>query len=353
MSVGRIKYLDILRGMGMLMVIYQHTALLPKDSVAGNALICLTYGAVPCFMLVSGGLMHQKRGLDWRKYILKLLKMYLLLAFWKAVYLIFYQNLYGLVFRRRDLACYLFLFASLPGVNAGLLWYIEAYLAVMLLYPVTWFLFQGGKNGRRILAFLGGILLAGNCFVIIKQECAYISLAQAQKVLPCLYYGNMCYYFIAGAFLLAQKEQIIGFLKHSKLRSLIPGVLIVLGVLGLMLIKFRDIGCFSWQQEHVENAYCRIPTILLSTGLYLSVMLGGECSKRLSCFFGDIIGKNTLGIFFLHGLVLPCFQICIGVYFADVKSFGLHLLVTAAVLLICILLVRLLAKIPVIRRVIQ
>ena len=54
-KTSRIVYLDVLKGVSMLLVIYCHGVLLPYHSVVGNLMMTLAWGAVPCFRYGIGG----------------------------------------------------------------------------------------------------------------------------------------------------------------------------------------------------------------------------------------------------------------------------------------------------------
>lgn len=382
MKKERIEYLDILKGIGIFLVAYEHVSMLPKNSVFGNILMCISYGAVPCFMMVTGGLMSRSKEMNWKKYIFRLIKMYLLLCFWKVVYLVFYMKLNTLSFSKTELFRYVFLFETLPDVNSGLLWYLEAYLAVMVLYPVTWFLFKGGRNGRITLAFWGSLVFISSLGVIGCNS--FLGENSVQTVVPYMAYGNMFFYYILGAFLLEYRERIHGFIsgktpsfngkkfpaeyirKHGKL---IPAVLLAGGTLGLLGLKYLDTRSICWEQVHVSNAYYRISTILLSVGIYLTVMEIGFYIQDVSCvqsrikrksgryfcaFFqmiGEIFGKTTMGIYLLHGLLVPCLQVYVSTHPSITLSLGLHVFVTLLTVLACSFVTKILQKIPMLREV--
>lgn len=349
MKKERIEYLDVLKGIGIFLVVYEHVAMLPKNSVLGNVLMCMSYGAVPCFMMVTGGLMHRRRELDWQKYLLRLVKMYLLLCFWKAVYLLFYKSLYTLSFSPKAIFSYLFLFGTLPEVNSGLLWYLEAYLAVMLLYPVTRFLFRGGRDGRLILLFWSGLVFCGSLAVIVSTHFEGMKI---ESVAPYMPYGNMFLYFTAGAFLLEERERIQDFLAQKKWGRYAPAALVFAGTLGLMALKFFKTGTWCWEQLHVSNSYYRISTILLAAGIYLAVLQMDSCKNPVSVFIGNFLGKATMGIYVLHGILVPCLQILIAEHFPGNESLGLHLLVTVFTILVCGAAAKVLQKIPVVKEIV-
>ncbi len=67
-KTSRIVYLDVLKGVSMLLVIYCHGVLLPYHSVVGNLMMTLAWGAVPCFVMASGAVLHQSRHFTWQKH---------------------------------------------------------------------------------------------------------------------------------------------------------------------------------------------------------------------------------------------------------------------------------------------
>lgn len=380
MKKERIEYLDILKGIGIFLVTYEHVSMLPKNSVLGNVLMCISYGAVPCFMMVTGGLMSRTQEMNWKKYIFRLVKMYLLLCFWKVVYLAFYMNLNVLSFSKTELFRYIFLFETLPDVNSGLLWYLEAYLAVMVLYPVTWFLFKGGCNGRITLAFWGSLVFISSLGVIGCNS--FLGENSVQTVVPYMAYGNMFFYYILGAFLLEYRRGIHGFISEEtrsaavkkspegyirKHGRWIPAVLLAGGTIGLLGLKYLDTHSICWEQVHVSNAYYRISTILVSVGIYLAVMeigfyiqdvsrvqsginrKSGSHFRALLQMIGEIFGKTTLGIYLLHGLLVPCLQVYVSTHRSITFSIGLHAFVTLLTVVVCALVTKLLQKIPLLR----
>lgn len=359
MKKERIEYLDILKGIGIFLVVYEHVSMLPKNSVPGNILMCISYGAVPCFMMVTGGLMNRAQEMNWKKYILRLVKMYFLLSFWKVVYLIFYMNLYALSFSKLELFKYTFLFGTLPDVNSGILWYLEAYLAVMVLHPVIWFLWKGGRSGQITLAFWGGMVFVCSLGVIGCNS--VFGENSVQTVVPYMAYGNMFFYYILGAFLLEYRREIHGFINEKKWKKVIPAMLLTAGTMGLLILKYLDIHSFCWEQVHVTNSYYRISTILLSVGFYLTVMEtefhvknksnAGSGGRFLVFFhlFEEFIGKTTMGIYLLHGLLVPCFQIYVSSSETMEFSLGLHILMTILVVVICAFVTKLIHKIPFVR----
>ena len=56
----------------MFLVVFYHGVVLPKDSIIGNFFMSLAWGAVPVFMLISGGLMHNASSFVFKNFFIKL-----------------------------------------------------------------------------------------------------------------------------------------------------------------------------------------------------------------------------------------------------------------------------------------
>ena len=91
------------------------------------------------------------------------LKTYYVLAIWRIIYLLECIRVGDLSFGAKQLFYYLFMFWELDGVVTGAMRYMKAYIIILLLYPMTYFIFKNG--GRVILIFL--MLLSGISGILI------------------------------------------------------------------------------------------------------------------------------------------------------------------------------------------
>ena len=69
---NRLVFLDDLKGLCILLVVFCHFVLLPADSVAGNIIMSICWVAVPCFIMTTGYLLHKKETFDWKRYFTRL-----------------------------------------------------------------------------------------------------------------------------------------------------------------------------------------------------------------------------------------------------------------------------------------
>lgn len=104
----------------MFFVIYCHSVLLPYHSVVGNLMMTIAWGAVPCFVMTSGAVLHQSKHFTWQKHGKRLGTMYMTLVCWRLLYLAVYRiagKITGISFWAG--VKYLFFLQDYEGVDTG------------------------------------------------------------------------------------------------------------------------------------------------------------------------------------------------------------------------------------------
>ena len=149
----RIEYLDIVKVIAIFLVVFCHFVLLAQ-TVPANLFMSACWSGVPMFFLVNGALLFT-RPLKLKKHISKTLAIYLILVVWRLIYLlsiggILHVPLSG--FGKGQIFLYLFAFGNLDGIGTGHLWFIEALLAVYLLFPLFRICFDH-PFGRGLILF--------------------------------------------------------------------------------------------------------------------------------------------------------------------------------------------------------
>lgn len=357
-SSERIAYLDVIRAFSMVLVVYCHYVLLDNGSIAGNVIMTCAWIGVPCFMIVSGALMHRQDAFSWKKHLFKILSTYLALCAWRIIYLLVYVGLGTAVPGVSQLISYVFFLKGMDGVNTGVMWYMEAYLVILILYPVTQYLFRkAGKPGKILTLFImavsgvSGIGLYSLGWVlralgkITGQTMPDVSALSA--IFPFTNYANLIFYFLAGAFLFEYR----GWIADRKKRFLIiSAVGFVFGIMGLLCVKYVDSSVWTWSGIFIEDGYRHLLTAVASISFYMFVSLF-RCGGALS-FFGRTVGKRTLGIYYLHYILLA---VCSRTFFNRLPAyfFGMNMLKALAMVIICTVIVFLLEKIPVIKKLVK
>ena len=357
----RIEYFDTIKGIAIVLVVFCHYVVLSNDSFGGNIMMSLAWAAVPCFFLVTGGLMHKNEKFERGKYFRRIVKVYIVLSIWKLIYLVVYGIMNHVTFTKVELVKYLFLFGDISNVDTGLMWFMYAYLTALLFFPITYFLFHNGKDGRRILVYIAVLLFARSIFVTSVDfllenmtkvlHLNTISIQQITMINPYGSYPNMMFYFVVGALLLEYRSKIEHYLKKYKSVHGFSLILIIVGMIGLLLIKFYDIHSFRWQGVYLQNGYNRFATLLLAIGMYL--LIQSMEGNRLSRFLAEYIGKETMGIYYLHFPITAILLKYINPLIVDQYSLGLNVIKTVIVLALCIFITRVLKRVPFVKKLVS
>lgn len=356
MKKGRVEYLDFLKGICILLVVFCHYCMMPADTVLGNIVMCAAWGAVPCFFLVSGGLMHASSCWGWKKYLKKIVRTYSVLCIWKVIYFIVYSLNIDVTCSKAELIQYIFFFGSLDAVNTGVMWFMEAYLLVCIFLPVSYFLFKEKKNGRRALLFVLIVLFANEYLI---RAINFVLLHGAQhfgrnvlqisigEIIPYSKYGNMMFFFLLGAFLFEYRGSITTYLKK---RKWIPPILSIAGIVMFMLVKYIENGTWRWANTYIDNGYCRIAVVVLAVGFYFIALLVPE--NKLTHWMAVYVGRNTQGIYYMHYIMLAMITLHFSDIYAPYVSFGFNVIRTLVITLICMLISMGLKKIPIVRHIV-
>lgn len=349
MKKERIEFLDAVKATSILLVVFCHFVTLSNETIIGNFFMSLSWSAVPCFMMTSGALLHQKQEFLWSKYIRQMLRTYAVLCIWRLIYLLAYYPVIELSYEKSELMQYIFLFKDLDSVNTGVMWYMIAYMVVMCLYPVTHHLFR--NHGRKVLlftmnlAFLSGIFIPSASWAATKLcdnlQLAPVSFGGFQRILPFSNYGNMLFYFILGASLFEYKDDILSKIKHW---ILLPVVMI--GTLGIMFIKYADTGTFSWAGTYLLNGYSHISVMLCSTAMWLAFYRYSSRCRTLYHLLGKYIGQYTMGIYYLHYIILAVLSVTLYPLIKNKYSFGANCIKTILITTVCVILTKIIKKIP-------
>lgn len=355
-QASRILYLDIIKCISIFLVVFCHTPLLNKNSVVGNIAMIICWGAVTCFFMVTGAIiLNKEKKFDFKRYINKLISIYLIICIWKIIYLIFY-NFFGYIkinaFSKGQIINYILLFSSLKGIPVGHFWFMYVYLSIYIIYPMFNLCFKNFNDYKNLLIFL---LLAIFIISILPQTFGLIlkyfninsiNFNEIINVNPFGKYSHMLFYFLFGGFL--YKYNLYEKCKKNKIISCISIVLIIIGIIGLMLVKKYYANTFEWQGIYLKDGYKWFSTVLLSIGLFVFLQGRKYKFKYLNKIL-SYIGKNTMGIFYLHILVI---QLLMKI---DIVQRGtlVNTLKTIIVVFISAIITTLLKKIPVIKKLVQ
>lgn len=354
---NRIEYIDALKTFCMFLVIYCHTALIDDTSFIGNLMMSLAWVAVPCFMMSSGALLHQKTEFNWTYYLKKIASAYLGIVVWRLLYYLVYFCAGKTVVGIRAVFKYVFLLSPLEDVDTGLMWYMYAYLAMLLIYPVTYCLFKGDKLYRQVLLFImiwaliEGYLISNFNWIMMKMTGINLGddLVQVRTVISLGSCANMLFFFLLGALWLEYKNQIRRWL--GKFSIPVYVVCLVFGMTDLVIVKYVETGLWVWGNQYLPFGYGRLGVVIMAIGLFgiFQEVKIGDHVRILS----KLLGKDTLGVYYLHYILLTMFSWTEAYEYLKSHYFiGMNILKTVLVYVVCELIVVILKRIPGIRRVV-
>lgn len=357
----RIDYLDLIKGISIVLVVFCHYPALQKNSVVGNIFMLLAWAAVPNFFMVTGGVLHNtNKVFSWKKHLKKIFRIYGTIVIWKLIYLIFFVTVeHTIVLSKWKIINYLFFMGSIDGVQAGILWFMYAYLMLLLFLPITQQLFKEGKSGEYILLFIIAVTFCGSMGVKAVEVVGNILsgsgvqnnyLYDLKQVFPYGQYMNIIFYFLVGALLLKRRKQICGILNKSIFFKMIPEILLGIGIAGLFFVKWVETGTVYWAGIYLQDGYNRFFTAVMSIGFYLMFM--NMNVKKIGQIIAKYIGKETMGIYFIHFPMVYYFAVKTNHFLLPYYSVGFNWLRTVGVVAFCTLIVQIIKKIPLLKRII-
>lgn len=353
MKSQRFLFLDFIKAVSILLVVFCHYVVIPPDSYIGNAVMILAWAAVPCFLMCSGYVFCFKEE-PLQKWIERIANIYFVMLIWKILYLFFFINFSEISFGKVSLLQYLFLFEPLEGVNIGHFWFLYAYICCLLLCPILVPLFKA--NHHKTILFILILCYAPNQFVYSIQfilnlctnaiGCNAIKTSSLANLSPFsgMYSYVFPFFIIGGLFRLCDHNGI----GRSKKILIAGAVCFATGFASLSAIKYTQCGTWLWGGKYLDAGYQWTGTILMTVGMFILLKAIGE--QKFPIWLGKYVGKCTMGIFYLHVpllywaclYILPKFPQATWVNFG--KTFVVALISTAISLI--------LKKVPFVRRIV-
>lgn len=201
----RIEYLDSLKGFAILLVVFCHFTFLSPETYAGNIVMQMAWSGVPTFLMVSGGLQIVAKPFAFTKYMKSIESLYLKLCGWKLIYFLTYRYIMHMTSRISSVGFirYLLFFGNLDDVDTGVMWYMNAYIMIMLVLPVFYVLYHEHYKlyiGITILCLLNGIVLPSADWIISTlSQTDFYFFKSLGDILPFSNYSSSLFYFLIGA----------------------------------------------------------------------------------------------------------------------------------------------------------
>lgn len=354
MEQRRVQYLDIIKTIAIFLVVFCHFVLL-APAVPDNIAMVACWSGVPMFFMVNGALLFT-RPLNLKKHVRKTINIYLVLVCWRLIYLfalgaICHVPLSG--FGKSQITLYLFAFGSLEGIGTGHLWFIEALLAVYILFPVLRICFDHAY-GRKIILFIAvyGLLITNGLTgaqmlldaLAASGYMAPASLASLETLNPLGTYANMLGFFLLGAYIHTAPvpERFRSWEKPAAL------LMAAAGLLGMWAVKWHTSQDPAWDGILLVQGYRHLPVILLALGIYLLCRNISVKNRHISRII-SATASRTLGVYYIHWifgwLVVPYLALCFPAY-----NLATNILKTLILILLSLISTQIIEKIPLLKR---
>ena len=298
----RLVYLDFIKAISIILVVFCHYVIIPNESVVGNVVMLIAWAAVPCFLMCSGYILLFKTE-KLRKSISRILRTVFVMIAWKGLYYLFYYCTAGVRAQTREMIEYLFFFKSIQGINTAHFWFMNAYILCLCLVPIITPAFAQKKVDSILwivlMCYLPNQLLYGIQYVlntIMPGAANSISISGCSEVFP--FSGGYSFsipFFLLGGILRLLED---GSEKYRRNKVSVGVLLFTAGFAGLAIIKHRQCGTWRWGGAYLEAGYQWNSTVLMSTGLFN--ILQRMSRNRIALFLAKHVGKNTMGVFYLH-----------------------------------------------------
>lgn len=202
----------------------------------------------------------------------------------------------------------IFLFESFPGVEYNHFWFIPTLISIYFIYPfINLIFFNEDKNTHSYIFCFLFILL---CFMLIGGDFVYIQKCLFNKVIIStnniqnlnpfeLSKSGYLFYFILGGVILKYKD---------KLKTFKWQYLVLIFIIGLsILFCYWHFQYTTW--DYVFNAYNLMPTILMTTALFLICLkIPNEkiANNKILSHSISLVGSNTISIYYTHWILCYC-----------------------------------------------
>lgn len=355
----RLVYLDLIKTFAIYLVCFYHFNDLPKDILADSSWSAyLNYGVlglasagVPLFFMVNGALMLN-RDYNLPRHLRKILMIGVLTFVWGALTLAVLMPVKGDTYTAAEFAKALWNW-KLYRINH--MWFLQTLVCLYIFFPLIKEAYDKEEKGPLYFFFGTAFLLTfGNVLLSNLANLAewVLGINHLQKNFNFfnafnVFSGFNAYsivYFILGGWILAR-------LQKNRLRR--PGIPALTAILLAALAVLFAYGVMMSQSngelfDTVYDGYDTVMTLAFTVCLFLLSSRYREgrfpgMSKAL-----QVIGSNTLGIYFVHVIVgwatVPYYQML-----PFSTTLPANLVYGAAVLALSLLIVLVLKKIPVVR----
>lgn len=312
----RIIYLDILKTIAIFFVCSYHFSWVGNCAFDVENMNITTYfnrffigiwsTCMPLFFMVNGALMLNKSELNYKKHFYKIISLAIAFFVWRGITIVILGSNVDVLKSSgiRNVVDAIIFGRGLPGVDTAHFWFIPVLISVYIVSPFIYEIYSERKEWINIFMIIAlvGCFLFNDIGNVLRTIPAFreSNFGYFNEFVPFkgMNFG-MLFYFVLGGWLHRDRE---------KLSCISTGKLLIVFFIGEVwlfvewFLISKDKGS-NW--DSVFNGYISVATLFMSISVYLLVCKYYKkierCKKISACF--EIIGNNTLGIYYLHWII--------------------------------------------------
>lgn len=353
MEKKRLAHIDLLKTIAIFFVILYHGTIYSCNFISDGSFTNYVWyffrtilsSCVPIFFFVNGYLLFGK-SFVLRKHAARTAKLVALTVLWGMITLMLLQPVKHEYFTAVE-----FLKALLSWKTGWInhLWYMGALVCIYVFLPLMKNAYDNNMKVFLYFAVIGAILTLGNAFLnhagtvgtslLLKNTIDlngfnFFSIFNPFRGIR----GYAFVYFCMGGIACYYRDEIekISATKRNMI-SVIGILLACLGLFGLGVVYSRAQNAL-W--DVVWSGYDSIFTCCNVIFMYMLAL-----NWKKDCWFIREISSNTLGIYFIHPIIINVLYPLIS-KLGFAQTFGFNLIYAAGILMVCLLVTSVLKKIP-------
>lgn len=306
----RVLGYDISKAVAMFLVVLLHSSFyvgtIPNNLLT-RALMTSTVIGVPLFITTNGAILLNKP-LDIRKHCKKIVRILFILYSWRAIHILVYRALGAPAVNVKSAIKMIMGDTNYQGYPMGHFWFLEALVAIYIVFPLIKTIFDT-NNQRPLILALGaiGVLTFGlDSLRALLEACLGTTGTQISSALGFLAkmnifgpYGYLLIYFVAGG-LLGKHYQAKG--SRLETRNIFT-CLMILSISLVCTVSLHEAQFIRGIAGPYTTTYGYWLITTLTTTLsifYLAVVLGNTVKDTRVASITKFLGSKTLGVYLMH-----------------------------------------------------
>lgn len=304
---SRIAWIDLLETIAIFLVILCHTPLYELNLISPSGYIVYLLNTiktvgVPLFFFINGYLLFSKK-FDLRRHLCKIIHLVIITIFWGALAAIVLNN-----FQITSIS-------SLVAAKSHLsyLWFMGALIIIYLFFPILKVTYDHKPQYILYFIIMCAIFTFGNTLLnqlytlyssaLLHQSAIHYDTNFFNMFNPFQgIHGYTLVYFCLGGLAYYYREKVLAI--SQKRRNLIASIGITIGIVGLFLtgVMYTKTAGYYW--DIVFNGYDSIFALCLALSVYLLALNWSNTRHKTLNYLLSVASNNTLGIYFLHQIII-------------------------------------------------